>query len=103
MHHFMAKLEAKARDPEAFDRVTRAAEEMVVVSLEAGGSLSGEHGIGMEKRHLMDRVFGPVDLDAQARLREAFDHEGAFNPGKVLPEGSRCFDYGVTLDRGDAL
>ena len=92
-----------ARDEEMSRRVSEAAEEMVLVSVEAGGSLSGEHGIGLEKRDLMDRVFGPVDLDAQARLRQAFDPEGNLNPGKVLPEGSRCFDYGVTLDRGEAL
>ena len=92
-----------ARDPEMLEKVTAAAEEMVLVSVEAGGSLSGEHGIGLEKRDLMDRVFGPVDLDAQARLREAFDPDGTLNPGKVLPEGSRCYDYGVTLDLGEAL
>jgi glycolate oxidase len=92
-----------ARDPEMLERVTAAAKEMVLVSVEAGGSLSGEHGIGLEKRDLMDHVFGPVDLDAQARLREAFDPDGKLNPGKVLPLGSRCYDYGVTLDRGEAL
>ncbi len=42
----------------------------------------------------MPLVFGPVDLDAQARLREAFDPGGLLNPGKVLPQGSRCGDYG---------
>ena len=51
----------------------------------------------------MDQVFGPVDLDAQARLREAFDPNGKLNPGKVLPLGSRCYDYGVTIDLGEAL
>ena len=44
----------------------------------------------------MDLVFAPVDLDAQARLREAFDPEGLLNPGKILPRGSRCYDYGLT-------
>jgi glycolate oxidase len=92
-----------ARDPEMLERVTEAAREMVLVSVAAGGSLSGEHGVGLEKRDLMDQVFGPVDLDAQARMREAFDPEGKLNPGKVLPHGSRCFDYGVTLDLGEAL
>ena len=74
-----------SRDPEMLARVTAAANEMVMVSLEVGGSLSGEHGIGLEKRDLMDQVFGPVDLDAQARLREAFDPAGKMNPDKVLP------------------
>ncbi len=91
-----------ASDPALLERVTAAAREMVMVSIEAGGSLSGEHGIGLEKRDLMREVFGPVDLDAQARLREAFDPEGRLNPGKVLPEGSRCFDFGVTLGLEEA-
>jgi glycolate oxidase len=56
--------------------------------------LSGEHGIGLEKRDLMPLVFAPADLDAQARLRESFDPDGLLNPGKVLPKGSRCFDGG---------
>ncbi len=83
--------------PGELDRVLAAAEEMVRVSIEAGGSLSGEHGIGMEKRDLMGLVFGPDDLDAQARLREAFDADGVLNPGKILPEGSRCFDRAPTI------
>ncbi len=81
-------------DPEVLAHVQAAAEEIVRVSIDAGGALSGEHGIGLEKRDLMPLVFGPVDLDAQARLREAFDPAGLLNPGKVLPLGSRCGDYG---------
>ena len=56
----------------------------------AGGVLSGEHGIGLEKREFMPLVFTPDDLDAQARLRDAFDPDGRANPQKVLPRGSRC-------------
>lgn len=52
--------------------------------------LSGEHGIGLEKRDHMPLIFGPDDLAAQAGLRAAFDPDGRANPGKVLPEGSRC-------------
>ena len=73
--------------------VERAAKEMVGVSVNAGGALSGEHGIGSEKRDLMGLVYGPIDLDAQARLREAIDPYQVFNPGKVLPSGSRCYDF----------
>ena len=47
--------------------------EIVAACLAAGGVLSGEHGIGLEKRDLMPLLFSPVDLDAQARLRDAFD------------------------------
>ena len=57
---------------------------------EAGGVLTGEHGVGIEKRDLMPLLFSPDDLDAQARLRDAFDPDGVANPLKVLPRGSRC-------------
>lgn len=83
-----------AKEPGKLEAVHAAAREMVDVSIEAGGSLSGEHGIGLEKRDLMHLVFSDVDLDAQARIREAFDPGGLMNPSKVLPEGSRCFDAG---------
>ena len=83
-----------AKEPGALEAVQAAAVEMVKVSIDAGGSLSGEHGIGVEKRDLMPLVFSDVDLDAQARVKEAFDPLGSMNPGKVLPLGSRCFDAG---------
>ena len=87
-----------AKEPGALEAVQAAAKEMVKVSIEAGGSLSGEHGIGVEKRDLMPLVFNEVDLDAQARVKEAFDPLGMMNPEKVLPLGSRCFDaQGVRL------
>ena len=50
--------------------------------------------MGAEKRDLMRLNFTELDLDAQARLKEVFDPEGVFNPRKVLPAGSRCFDFG---------
>jgi len=84
-----------ARQPGMIDKVKAAAEEMVRVSVAAGGSLTGEHGVGLEKRDLMRLVFDPIDLDAQARLREAFDPDGLLNPDKILPRGSRCYDYGM--------
>jgi glycolate oxidase len=79
-----------ARQPGVLEQVHAAGEEIVVASLDAGGVLSGEHGIGIEKRDLMSRMFSPDDLDAQARVQEVFDPDGAANPGKVLPAGSRC-------------
>jgi glycolate oxidase len=81
-------------DPVVDERVHRAGEEIVAFCLDAGGALSGEHGVGLEKRDLMRASFTELDLDAQARLKEAFDPAGVFNPTKILPEGSRCFDYG---------
>ncbi|HEX6238775.1 MAG TPA: FAD-linked oxidase C-terminal domain-containing protein [Acidimicrobiales bacterium] len=81
-----------AREPGVMARVHAAGEEIVRTSIAAGGVLSGEHGIGLEKRDLMPLLFGPDDLDAQARLREAFDPDGVANPTKILPAGSRCGD-----------
>ena len=81
-----------ARQPGAMDRVHAAGDEIVRASIDAGGVLSGEHGIGLEKRDLMPLLFSPADLDAQARLRQAFDPDGVANPTKVLPAGSRCGD-----------
>ena len=76
------------------EKVKAAADEVVALSIRLGGVLSGEHGIGLEKRDLMHLVFSAVDLDAQARLRDAFDLDRRFNPGTLLPAGSRCFDFG---------
>jgi glycolate dehydrogenase FAD-linked subunit len=81
-----------AREPGVMKRVEAAGEEIVRASVAAGGVLSGEHGIGLEKRDLMPLLFSPVDLDAQARLRAAFDPRGLANPGKVLPSPARCGD-----------
>ncbi|HET6794201.1 MAG TPA: FAD-linked oxidase C-terminal domain-containing protein [Acidimicrobiales bacterium] len=80
------------RQPGALERVHEAAAEVLRLCLAAGGVLSGEHGIGLEKRDYMPLLFGPDDLAAQAALRSAFDPEGLFNPLKVLPSGSRCGD-----------
>jgi glycolate oxidase len=81
-------------DADEVSRVQLAAKEMVEVCVSRGGVLSGEHGIGLEKRDMMPLLFTPTDLDAQARLKECFDPAGMFNPSKVLPLGSRCFDLG---------
>ncbi len=79
-----------AREPGIWARVHDAGDAILRTCVDAGGVLSGEHGIGMEKRDAMPMVFGPDDLDAQARLRDAFDPSGRANPDKVLPRGSRC-------------
>jgi glycolate oxidase len=80
------------REPGAVERVHQAGIEIVTVSVAAGGVLSGEHGIGLEKRDLMPMMFSPVDLGAQAALRRAFDPRGLANPHKVLPSPASCGD-----------
>ncbi len=81
-----------AREPGVIERVHAAGEEIVRVSVEAGGVLSGEHGIGLEKRDLMPLMFSEVDLAAQGDLRRAFDPELLSNPDKVLPSPAGCGD-----------
>jgi len=81
-----------AREPGVIDRVHAAGREIVSVSVAAGGVLSGEHGIGLEKRDLMPLMFSEVDLAAQADLRRAFDPERLSNPDKVLPSPATCAD-----------
>jgi glycolate oxidase len=78
------------RESGVMDRVHRAGDEIVRVSLEAGGVLSGEHGIGLEKQHLMALMFDPQSLAHQSYLRRAFDPHDLANPGKVLPSTKGC-------------
>ena len=58
--------------------------------LEAGGSITGEHGVGVDKKQHMPKMFGEADLDAFQRLRCAFDPAGLANPGKVMPTPRLC-------------
>jgi glycolate oxidase len=78
------------RVPGVWERVHAAGDAILRACVDAGGVLSGEHGIGLEKRDAMPLIFTVDDLDAQARLRDAFDPSGRANPQKVLPRGSRC-------------
>jgi glycolate oxidase len=89
--------------PGTLERVLRASEEIVELCIDAGGSLTGEHGIGLEKRMFMPLVFTDDDLRAQACVRAAFDPDGRMNPQKVLPDGARCGDFAVAAaGTGDA-
>ena len=74
------------------ERVQAAGRAIVTASIEAGGVLSGEHGIGLEKRDYMGMLFTAHDMATQDLVREAFDPGGFANPLKVLPSGSRCSD-----------
>ena len=78
--------------PGAVERVHAAGAEIVKASLAVGGVLSGEHGIGVEKRDYMPLLFSDDDLDHQNRLRQAFDPDFRANPGKVLPSCHSCAD-----------
>jgi len=75
-----------------------AAEELgaaiLTLCVEVGGVLTGEHGVGVEKRDLMEVQFDEVDLNQQQRVKCAFDPDGLLNPGKMFPELHRCAELG---------
>ncbi|MDR7401952.1 MAG: FAD-linked oxidase C-terminal domain-containing protein [Armatimonadota bacterium] len=78
------------RVPGQLDRVIAAGADILWACVAAGGSITGEHGIGLEKKVYMDLLFSPADLDAMARVRRAFDPDGRFNPAKVFPTPITC-------------
>lgn len=82
------------REPGAIDRVRAAGDEILRLVLAVGGSLSGEHGIGIEKLSYMCDVFSETDLAEMHRLRAVFDPMGLCNPGKALPHPGRCVELG---------
>jgi glycolate oxidase len=89
--------------PGTLERVLQASDEVVRLCVDAGGALSGEHGIGLEKRDFMPLVFSDEDLAAQACVRSAFDPSGRMNPRKVLPDGARCGEFALAAaGSGDA-
>ncbi|MCB1818802.1 MAG: FAD-binding protein, partial [Gammaproteobacteria bacterium] len=71
-------------------RVLEAGEVILKACLGVGGVLSGEHGIGLEKAHFMDQLFGPVELEVMKRLKRVFDPMGLANPAKIFPAGGGC-------------
>jgi FAD/FMN-containing dehydrogenase len=80
------------RDPDELSRVIAAGEEILRVCVEAGGVISGEHGVGTEKRAYLPLVFSDADLGAMCRLRAAFDPDGVCNPGKIFPTTRFCME-----------
>ncbi len=68
--------------------------EILKLCVEVGGVLTGEHGVGVEKRDLMPVMFSETDLDQQQRIKCAFDEKGLLNPGKVFPKLHRCAELG---------
>lgn len=74
------------RDPDQVRRAKQVDDELTQLAVDFGGVLSGEHGIGSQKRKWMTRMFGPAELSAMGRIKQAFDPHELCNPGKVLPE-----------------
>jgi glycolate oxidase len=70
--------------------------EVLKICADAGGALTGEHGIGVEKRDLMPLVFSEADMDVMRSVKTAWDEHGLCNPGKVLPTPGLCIDVAET-------
>jgi glycolate oxidase len=83
-----------ANKPGELDRAEAFGSDILRLCVEVGGVLTGEHGVGVEKRDLMPTMFNEVDLAHQQRLKCAFDDKGLLNPGKVFPTLHRCAELG---------
>ncbi len=80
------------RDEEEVARVILASHEILEECVNCGGSVTGEHGIGVEKISFMPKLFGPDDLSAMVAIRSAFNPEGRCSPEKMIPGGGGCLE-----------
>jgi glycolate dehydrogenase FAD-linked subunit len=71
-------------DPAAVERAQRAFGAIMQLGLALGGTITGEHGVGVLKRDWLETELGPLSLDLHRKIKAAFDPEGILNPGKVL-------------------
>lgn len=78
------------REPEQIQRVLAASGEILEACLDAGGSVSGEHGIGVEKIRYMNKMFSDSDLEVMQQLRQAFNPDNRLSPDKMLPTAGAC-------------
>ena len=90
-----------ANNPGELEKAEAFGAEILKLCVEVGGVLTGEHGVGVEKRDLMPEMFSKDDLDQQQRVKCAFDPASLLNPGKMFPELHRCAELGrVHVHRG---
>jgi len=83
-----------ANIPGELEKTEEFGAEILKLCVEVGGVLTGEHGVGVEKRDLMPTMFSEIDLNQQQRVKCAFDAKGLLNPGKVFPQLHRCAELG---------
>jgi glycolate oxidase len=83
-----------ASDPDQFRRCELFGAEILEASLKVGGTITGEHGVGVEKLNSMCVQFSPAERDRFLAVKRAFDPEELLNPGKVIPTLQRCAEYG---------
>ena len=92
-----------ANQPGEMERAEAFGADILRACVEFGGVLTGEHGVGIEKRDLMPEMFSEIDLNQQQRLKCAFDAQGLLNPGKVFPTLHRCAELGRMHVHGGRL
>ena len=85
--------------PGDLQKAVKAGEDIIRMCAEEGGTLSGEHGIGVEKRDMMCFIFNEDDLGIMRRVRQAFDTKGLCNPEKVIPTPGRCGETRIATAR----
>ncbi|HXG34727.1 MAG TPA: FAD-linked oxidase C-terminal domain-containing protein [Bryobacteraceae bacterium] len=81
-----------ARRPGDLDKARAAGEEILEYCISVGGSITGEHGVGLEKKEVMPKLFGEETLDTMRDLKKLFDPACLLNPGKLLPTGKGCLE-----------
>jgi glycolate oxidase len=90
-----------ANKPGELERAEEYGAEILKLCVEVGGVLTGEHGVGVEKRDLMEVQFDEIDLNQQQRVKCAFDPDSLLNPGKMFPKLHRCAEMGrMHIHRG---
>jgi glycolate oxidase len=92
-----------ANDADQLHRAERFGAEILETSVEMGGTITGEHGVGIEKLNSMCVQFSAEEREQMFGVKRAFDAKGLLNPGKVIPLLSRCAEYGKMLVRGGKL
>jgi glycolate oxidase subunit GlcD len=83
-----------SRRPDQVERIFAMGEEILKLCVAVGGSLSGEHGIGCEKKDYMGMVFSDSDMDTMLRVKDVFNPEGLLNPSKIFPTRRSCTEIG---------
>lgn len=83
-----------ANDPEELRRCERFGADILETSVRLGGTVTGEHGVGVEKLNSMCVQFSPAERESFCGVKRAFDPQGLLNPGKVIPTLQRCAEYG---------
>jgi glycolate oxidase len=92
-----------ANEPDELERTERFADEVLEKCIEVGGTITGEHGVGVEKINQMCVQFRPAELELFHAVKRAFDPRGLLNPGKAVPTLARCAEHGRMRVHGGAL